>query len=270
MFTLMQKSQLMSPEHTRAEGKVLHFVSRLESRDRMCLFRMTSINLAAHPYLKLTSGYRRACNILMANGKVCSWKTLCELCRRATHARGTRHPVLEKVQDLIIFMHSFIHTGGNTFASSLLDLWRLIFRKKKKEKEPKKKKKNLRAEGINLISEWEPIPQADVNVRWQWVMGCMFHKFWFFYWCISLKCRYARWSLPGRVKDVEGRDWSDATGGRRTLWFASFVILFIYLYTFITLVLLCNYGSNLFSRWRDAFLPGKTHRDKKGSFTTTS
>lgn len=39
------------------------------------------------------------------------------------HTPGTRHPVLEKVPDLIIiFMHSFIHMGGNTFASSLLDL----------------------------------------------------------------------------------------------------------------------------------------------------
>lgn len=97
-----------------ADGKMLNFGSRLKSPDRMCcVFYMTSINLA-EPYLKLMSGYRCACNILMANEK-----------RSASlaHTRGTRHPVLEKVQDLIIiFMHSFIHMGGNTFASSLLDL----------------------------------------------------------------------------------------------------------------------------------------------------
>lgn len=38
MFNLLQKNQLISPDPTRTDGKMLNFGSRLESPDRMFLF----------------------------------------------------------------------------------------------------------------------------------------------------------------------------------------------------------------------------------------
>lgn len=151
----------------RPDGETLDFGSRLESPDRICLifeffpgfffFNVTSINLT-QPYLKCTAECRCASDMLIASGGKYN-------CSARTHTRGRRHPVLEKVHGLlIIFMHSLIHMGGNTFMLHLRSTCDcvVIFRGRKKEElhpakknQTKKAPLGIKTKGINLMWEWE-------------------------------------------------------------------------------------------------------------------